>query len=149
MAISEPSAAGCSSWASSGSAPHDGWAHATISRSATLQCPRLDAVREFSVRCTRCEGDPIPGSTAPGHSSSDPDFERLERAVAALVERHRCALLENERLRELLEERERRLGIAEEQILTLNQRRQDVAKRVDDLIAQILLLESQLGAAQA
>jgi len=69
--------------------------------------------------------------------------------VTALVERHRGAVLENARLRELLEEREQRLRVAEEQILGLNQRRQDVAKRIDDLIAQIALLESQLGAAPA
>lgn len=69
--------------------------------------------------------------------------------MTALVERHRGAVLENARLRELLEEREQRLRVAEEQILGLNQRRQDVAKRIDDLIAQIALLESQLGAAPA
>ncbi len=69
--------------------------------------------------------------------------------MTALVERHRGAVLENARLRELLEEREHRLRAAEEQVLVLNQRRQDVAKRVDDLIAQIVLLESQLGAAPA
>ncbi len=39
--------------------------------------------------------------------------------------------------------------MADGQILDLNQRRQDVAKRIDDLIAQILLLESQLAAAPA
>jgi hypothetical protein len=56
---------------------------------------------------------------------------------------------ENARLRVLLEEREQRIRMADGQILDLNQRRQDVAKRIDDLIAQILLLESQLAAAPA
>lgn len=56
---------------------------------------------------------------------------------------------ENARLHELLEEREQRLRMADGQILDLNQRRQDVAKRIDDLIAQILLLESQLAAVPA
>jgi chromosome segregation ATPase len=93
------------------------------------------------------EGDPIPAATTPGPAGSDPDFERLERVVTALVEQHRDALRANARLRELLEEREQRLRLADGQILELNQQRQDVAKRIDDLIAQILLLENQLTAA--
>jgi len=67
--------------------------------------------------------------------------------VTALVERHRDALRTNTQLCELLEERENRLRLADGQILELNQRRQDVAKRIDDLVAQILLLENQLAAA--
>jgi septal ring factor EnvC (AmiA/AmiB activator) len=76
--------------------------------------------------------------------AADSDFERLERAVVALVERHRKALDENAALRDRLEERERRLRVADGQVLELNQRRQDVAKRIDDLVAQIALLENQL-----
>ena len=67
--------------------------------------------------------------------------------MTALVERHRDALRTNTQLCELLEERENRLRLADGQILELNQRRQDVAKRIDDLVAQILLLENQLAAA--
>jgi hypothetical protein len=68
--------------------------------------------------------------------------------VALLVERHIEAVRENARLRELLEERDQRLRVADGQLLELNQRRQDVAKRIDDLVAQILLLESRLAPAQ-
>ena len=92
-------------------------------------------------------GDSIPASTTLGPAGSAPDFERLERVVTALVERHRDALRANTQLCELLEERENRLRQADGQILELNQRHQDVAKRIDDLVAQILLLENQLAAA--
>lgn len=64
-----------------------------------------------------------------------------------MAERHRDALRANTQLCELLEERENRLRRADGQILELNQRHQDVAKRIDDLVAQILLLENQLAAA--
>ena len=49
------------------------------------------------------------------------------------------------RLRALLEEREQRLRRLDGETLELNQRHKDVAKRIDDLIAQVVLLESQLG----
>lgn len=77
----------------------------------------------------------------------DPDFERLERVVTALVERHRSALHEVSRLRDLLEERDQRLRLVDGQLLEMNQRRQDVAKRIDDLVAQISSLETQLAPA--
>lgn len=83
----------------------------------------------------------------PGPAGSAPDFERLERVVTALVERHRDALRANTNLRGMLADCEQRLRLADGQILDLNQRRQDVAKRIDDLVAQILLLENQLAAA--
>lgn len=78
----------------------------------------------------------------------EPDFDRLERAVAALAEKHRETLREVTRLRERLEDRDGRIRELDGQILELNQRRQDVAKRIDDLVAQIVLLENQLGPAR-
>ena len=86
-------------------------------------------------------------SMPPGPRAADPDFERLEQVVVRLVERHRAALRENDRLRELIGERDQRLRVVDGQLLELNQRRQDVAKRIDDLVAQIVLLESQLAPA--
>jgi len=68
--------------------------------------------------------------------------------VVALAERHREAVREIARLQELLEERDQRLRRMDGQLLELNQRRQDVAKRVDDLVAQIVLLENQLAPAR-
>jgi septal ring factor EnvC (AmiA/AmiB activator) len=98
---------------------------------------------------TVARGAPIPAPIAPGPSGQDPDLERLERAVVALAERHREALREMARLRETLEARERRIGELDERVLELNQRRQDVAKRIDDLIARIALLEGQLEPARS
>lgn len=65
--------------------------------------------------------------------------------VNALVERHRQMLHENAQLRALVEERDQRLRRLDGEALELNQRHKDVAKRIDDLIAQVVLLESQLG----
>ena len=50
-------------------------------------------------------------------------------------------------MRERIEERDQRLRAVDGQVLELNQRRQDVAKRIDDLVAQIVLLESHLAPA--
>lgn len=105
----------------------------------------LDGLREGSVRSERREGASIPAPTAPNHTGPDPEFDRLERAVSLLAERHGEALREVARLRERLEDREGRIRELDERVLDMNQRRQDVAKRIDDLVAQILLLENQLG----
>lgn len=49
-------------------------------------------------------------------------------------------------LRERLAARDERIRQLDGQILDQNQRRQDVAKRIDDLVTQVLQLESELGA---
>lgn len=55
---------------------------------------------------------------------------------------------ENAALRRKLEEQGQRLRVLEGQLLDANQRRQDVAKRIDELISQIDHLEGQLARAQ-
>ena len=75
------------------------------------------------------------------------DFERLERAVAALADAHRRAREESAGLRRKLEERTRRVRALEERLIEANQQRQDVAKRVDELIAQLEHLDAQLDPA--
>jgi hypothetical protein len=45
-----------------------------------------------------------------------------------------------------LGDRDHRIGVLEGQILELNQRRQDVGKRIDELISQIEHLDTRLGA---
>jgi len=70
------------------------------------------------------------------------DFARLERAVAGLVSQHERCVQRNGELLDQLEDKTRRIRDLEEQLLAANQRRQDVAKRIDELIAQI----DQLGA---
>ncbi len=52
-------------------------------------------------------------------------------------------------LRRRLEERNRRIRRLKEQLLEANQKRQDVAKRIDELISQLDHLDAQLGAADS
>ena len=84
-------------------------------------------------------GTPIPDQ------SGLQDFERLEAAVVALADQHKRALKDNESLRRAVEERERRIRALEAETLELNQRRRDVAKRIDDLLAQMDQLDVELG----
>jgi septal ring factor EnvC (AmiA/AmiB activator) len=91
-----------------------------------------------------CAGDPpIPQGT-----ENATDFERLERAVAALVEQHRGLRAENARLRREIEDLERRLGALDEQVIEMNQRRQDVGKRIDDVLSQLDHLDAHFAASR-
>ena len=72
------------------------------------------------------------------------DFQRLERAVAALAEAHGRQCEQGAGLRRKVEEKTRRIRSLEGQLLEANQRRQDVTKRIDEMIAQLDHLESQL-----
>jgi chromosome segregation ATPase len=73
------------------------------------------------------------------------DFERLERAVRALVERGDRLQAENQGLRAKLSARDRRIRRLDEKLLETNQRRQDALKRIDNLIAQLDLLDERLA----
>ena len=75
------------------------------------------------------------------------DLERLERAVVALSDAHRRLRDENGALRRKIEERSRRVRALEERLIEANQQRQDVAKRVEELIAQLDHLDAQLDSA--
>ena len=77
------------------------------------------------------------------------DFERLERVVAALVVAHREVSVENVGLRVRLEEKARGIRSLEGQLLEANQKRQDVSKRIDEMIAQLDHLDAQLASAEA
>lgn len=87
-------------------------------------------------------GDPIPADRDESY-----DFVRLERVVGELVERARALALENQALQSTLADQQSRVRSLEAQVLELNQRRQDVFKRIDDLIAQIDGLDGKLGGA--
>jgi len=63
--------------------------------------------------------------------------------VAALVASHEQLRGENDELRHTLREKEQHIGRLDEKLLAANQRRQDVGKRIDDLIAQIDQLDAQ------
>lgn len=77
------------------------------------------------------------------------DFGELEARVTALAKEHRRLRHENASLRESLGARDGRVRQLEEEIRDLNQRRQDVAKRLDELIHRIGRLDAQLAAGQA
>ena len=70
----------------------------------------------------------------------------MEKAVAALVDSHRSLQQENAALREQIDAGNQRVRNLDEKLLQANQRRQDVAKRIDELIAQIDHLGVQLDA---
>jgi len=55
---------------------------------------------------------------------------------------------ENRQLREQLASRVQKIQALESELRHANQRRQDIAKRVDELIAQIDQLDAQLGQAE-
>jgi len=111
------------------------------SRREKGRAKRLDAFPAPSVGSAPARGCPIPDQ-----ADSASDFERLERSVATLLEKHRRLVDENAALRREIEDREHRVRRLDEQVLELNQRRSDVTKRIDDLIAQLDHLEAQLGA---
>jgi chromosome segregation ATPase len=72
------------------------------------------------------------------------NFERLERLVRDLVERHVALRREYTSLRHSLNEREARLRSLDARVRELNQIRQDAVKRIDDLVAQLGRVEEQL-----
>jgi len=55
---------------------------------------------------------------------------------------------ENRQLREQLASRVQKIQALESELRHANQRRQDIAKRVDELIGQIDQLDAQLGQAE-
>ena len=69
--------------------------------------------------------------------------------MRSLVERHRTLQSENASLRAELDGRDSRIRSLDDQILELNQTRQDAAKRIDDLIAQIDQLDARFGASSS
>jgi len=91
--------------------------------------------------------DAIPGSEA--KTNGEQGFERLERLVRSLVDKYRALQSENASLREDLEGRDTRIRSLDDQIREMNQSRQDAAKRIDDLIAQIDHADARLGASSA
>ena len=71
-------------------------------------------------------------------------FVRLEAAVTALAERGEGLQQECADLRGQLSDRNARLNAREAELIDANQLRQEVGKRIDELIAQIDLLDGQL-----
>ncbi|MCH2172409.1 hypothetical protein MK489_16635 [Myxococcota bacterium] len=76
-------------------------------------------------------------------ASNDYDFARLEQSIENLVEALREAREDNVRLSAQVESNVRQIAELDARIRTENQKRQDVVKRLDDLIAQIEVLERE------
>ena len=105
--------------------------------------PSLDGVRADSVRSRQLGGNAIsPVDSADADTVYD--FDRLERAVAALIAQHEQMQKESSDLRRALAGRDQRIEALEGQLLDANQRRQDTGKRIDELIAQLDQLDAQL-----
>ncbi len=64
--------------------------------------------------------------------------------MASLVKGHRLLRRENSALRVEIAAKNRHAHVLEGKLLEANQRRQDIAKRIDELIAQIDQLGAQL-----
>jgi predicted nuclease with TOPRIM domain len=77
--------------------------------------------------------DPAPSDRA--------GFDRLERAIVELLDRHEALRRENSRLAEALAARDRRVEELESRFREGNQLQRDVAKRIDDLLGQIDQIE--------
>jgi septal ring factor EnvC (AmiA/AmiB activator) len=88
------------------------------------------------------------GPVIPESKSDSYDFERLEQAVFALAAAYRRQRDENAGLRRELEQRAQRIRALDGKLLEANQRRQDVAKRIDELIAQIDQLDASFDGEQ-
>jgi chromosome segregation ATPase len=104
--------------------------------------PRYDA-------CRGRGGTAIPSDESTDVVDRGYDFERLEHAVAALVEQHERMQKQNGTLRAELSDRGERIRVLEAQVLDANQRRRDVTKRIDELIEQIDQLDAQLESLEA
>lgn len=89
------------------------------------------------------------GDAIPADDRGAYDWDRLERAVEGLVESRQRLQRENQALRRDLESRERRIRVLEGQLLEANQKRKDVAKRIDELITQIDFLDARLSEPEA
>ena len=118
----------------------------------------LDGVPLDSVRSTReVEGGTNLKATSKGAgarrarnaAAQGSDFDRLESAVAALVAQHERLGKNNHDLQVGTRERDERIRALEGQLLEANQLRQDVAKRIDELIGQIDQLDGQLESVES
>jgi septal ring factor EnvC (AmiA/AmiB activator) len=108
----------------------------------------LDSFPSVRVRSILHQGgDAI--SDSESKATRERNFERLDRLVRSLVEKYRLLYAENASLRADLEERDSRIRSLDDQILEMNQNRQDAAKRIDDLIAQLDQLDARFDASSA
>ncbi len=79
-----------------------------------------------------------------GENPGPYDIERLTLAVRALADRCDDLVRENQVLSGEARQRRQRMSQLEEQLLAQNQKRQDVRKRIDDLVARLEWLDAHL-----
>jgi hypothetical protein len=125
---------------------------ASVTRSAE-SAPASSAIRTSNGSGTAAQSGPSRASKPKGVDQGRDahgayDWERLERAVQALIERQGSLDGQVSDLRARLAERDERIRGLESQVLDANQRRQDTAKRIDELIAQLDQLDAQLDNAE-
>lgn len=87
------------------------------------------------------------GSLIFAESDEQYDFERLDRAVRALVAQARDLRGENAALRDELAGHEQQVRELDEKLLAAHQLRQDAIKRIDDLVDQLDHVDSRLDSA--
>jgi len=76
------------------------------------------------------------------------DYDRLEKAVEALLVSHERAREESASLRQALDERDERIRELDGRLLEMNQRRQDAVKRIDQLVERLEGLDARLDRAE-
>jgi septal ring factor EnvC (AmiA/AmiB activator) len=103
------------------------------------------------TRASQARYDPATteGAVIPDTHGETYDLDRLERALQALVASHQRLQRENSDLRAHAHGTEQRVRELEEQLLDANQRRQEVGKRVDELISQLDHLDAELARSEA
>jgi chromosome segregation ATPase len=94
-------------------------------------------------------GPPIPDAGRDNRSPELSPFDRLERLVRTLVDRHKVLERECTHLRRQLADRDERVHELDARIRDMNQTRQDAVKRIDELLAQLDRLEERLTPAPA
>src|SRR5262245_10887743 len=117
--------------------PSTGGGPAIPEPSSERSRPERSRSERFRSEKTRPEIARSEKSRADRSSSDSYDFERLEQAVAQLASAYQQQRAENSTLRRELEQRGQRIRALDHKILEANQKRQDVVKRIDELIAQI------------
>jgi septal ring factor EnvC (AmiA/AmiB activator) len=106
---------------------------------------RLAAERTLARGGGDAISEGIASTTVQSAGAEAYDLDRLERAVSVLIDGVERLRQENRQLREQLASRGQRIQALENEVRHANQRRQDVAKRIDELIGQIDQIEVQLA----
>jgi hypothetical protein len=111
---------------------------------------RPERSRSERFRSEKARPESLRSEKRPERPRSDHyDFERLEHAVSQLAAACRHQREENASLRRELEHRSQKIRALDSKLLVANQKRQDVAKRIDELISQIDQLDASFESVEA